>query len=134
MQRGPAVALHFRVLGGAIRPKRANFGRLSGLYRRSNSNCQAGRNISRFTTLSGNGGLGAPKAPWLGKKSKLFLSIGVGTATFAASAYTNQALASPSSPVEVATSPSGKVAPGPSLSRSQSTTSRRLKGALKPSC
>ena len=106
MQFGPAVALHFRVLGGAIRPKRANFARRSGLYRRS-SNCQAGRNISRFTTLSSNSGIGAPKAPWLGKKSKLFLSIGVGTATFAASVYTNQALASPSSPVEVATSPSG---------------------------
>ena len=133
MLRGPAVALHFRVLGGAIRPKRANFGRLSGLCRRS-SNYQAGRNISRFTTLSNNSGLGASKAPWLGKKSKLFLSIGVGTATFAASAYTNQALASPSSPVEVATSPSRQSGARPfSLTEpkyDQSTFEGRLKAIL----
>ena len=125
-------ALHF-VFWGAIRPKRATLEDWAGCTGAATATARR-VGIYRFTTLSGNVGIGAPKAPWLGKKSKLLLSIGVGTATFAASAYTNQALASPSRPVEVATSPSGQSDVRPfSLTEpkyDQSTFEGRLKSIL----
>ena len=108
MQFGPAVALHFRVLGGAIRPKRANFARRSGLYRRSSNYRRVGiyRGSQHCLAIA----VSVRLKHVARQKSKLFLSIGVGTATFAASVYTNQALLLRQSG-EVATS---QVAPGSS--------------------
>ena len=69
-----SCSLTFPCFGGRHKTQARKLCKTERAVRRS-SNCQAGRNISRFTTLSSNSGIGAPKA-LLAKNQNCFYLLG----------------------------------------------------------